>query len=173
LYHSFHYRKSKNYIKEKYGVSIDILEAKLEDLVKTSHLKIMPISITEESQAYEDGIALDLSNKDKDGTYLYCPSGSAQSAFILRMAGLETEDYSSALELLIGKELYIITCSRDVIAIANKETKEICVLNTFYTRGEDDYNIRNVKMLEEKYGIAPNSLDNRIKMLIKNNEESK
>ncbi|MDE5630922.1 MAG: hypothetical protein K2I70_04910, partial [Bacilli bacterium] len=147
-----------NYIREKYDVSVDVLEAKLEDLVKTSHLEIVPMTITEDSKAFKDGINLELMDEAKNGTNIYCPSGSIQSGFALRMAGLETEDYGTALEKLVGMEVYLVECSLDVIAVVNKETKEICVINTFYGREIEHYNTRNVKMLEEKYGIAPSSI---------------
>lgn len=162
-----------NYVKENYGVQVDLLEARLEDLIKTSHLKIVPLSIIDGSEAYEDGIDLVIGNESRDKTHIYCPSGSIQSKFILKMAGLEVEDYNAALERLLGKEIYAVLCLRDVIAIVDKETKEICILHTLYGREVEHYNHRNVKMLEEKYGITSNSLDNRIKMLLKNNEESK
>lgn len=160
-----------NYIKEKYGVQIDTLEASLEDLVKTSHLKIYTLPISDESKAYEDGISFELNNS-VDGTYIYCPSGSEQAKFALKMAGLEEENYPEALNVLMGRELYVVACSRDVIAIVDKETKEMCLLHTFYSR-EEKSRMGNVKQLETKHGITEKSLDNRIKMLIKNNEESK
>lgn len=164
-----------NYIKETYGVRMDTLETQLDDLIKTSHLRIVPMSITDKSKAYDDGIYLELGNKFQDGTHLYCPSGSLQSEFFLRMAGLEMEDYEAALEKLVNREFYLVVCSRDMIAVANKETKEVCVLYTFYDRSKDEEDITNryIKMIEDKYGIVPSSLDGRIKMLLKNNEESK
>ncbi|MDE6292095.1 MAG: hypothetical protein K2L98_00275, partial [Bacilli bacterium] len=60
-----------NYIKETYGVQMDTLEAQLDDLIKTSHLRIVPMSIIDKSKAYEDGIYLELGNEFRDGTHLY------------------------------------------------------------------------------------------------------
>ena len=162
-----------NYIKETYGVQEDTLDACLDDLIKTSHLRINPMTVTNKSNAYEDGLELELGNDKREGTYVYCPSGSPQSEFFLKMAGLETEDYKAALEKLMGQEVYVILCALDVIAIVNKETKDICVIHTFYQRSVDKGDSGNIKMLEEKHGISPNSLDNRIMKILKNKEESK
>lgn len=162
-----------NYIKETYGVKEDTLDACLDDVTKTSHLRINPMSITNESAAYEDGIELELGNDNQQGTYVYCPSGTPQAEFFLKMAGLETEDYALALEKIMGQEVYVILCALDVIAVVNKETKDICVMHTFYQRSAAKGDSGNIKMLEDKYGITPNSLDNRIMKILKNKEESK
>ena len=154
------------YIEETYGVGVDILEAMIKEAIKDHLLKITPVKVTEKSVVAEWGIWLKLDNGIY-GTEIPCPTGTSRGNFVLKIAGDET-DMSKALEKIIGREMYVVLWSLNVLAMVDKETQEICVFYADYSLDGELEKSSAVKELEERRGVDAKTLDIRIKRLIEN-----
>lgn len=159
------------YIKEKYGMSVDILETTILEAIKDDCLGITPLIVDDESHLIENGLGISL-EKDKTGTLVICPKDTEIGNFILKSAGVTDGNFKAALDNLMGREFYVIDFALEVIALVDKETKEICILRDSYDLNGNYEKGSNLKRLEER-GIAPDSLDLRVKRLVNNEERSK
>lgn len=160
--------ENMNYIKEQYGLREDTLEATILDALRDSYLRINEVMVTSESVVGENGLILDFSS-DVNTTRLAFPKNTDLEEYILGIVG--TDDLEDARVNLLGRAFYVVDYALEVIAIVDKNTKKMCVLRANYDKDGNLEGYTNLKKIED-LGIAPESLDIRVKRLI-NKEESK
>lgn len=151
------------YIEKKYGISVEQLEVAIKEAIKDFYLDIIPVKVSDESYANSEKLVLILSN-EKEAWFVACPRETEQGAFVLKIA----KEENNMIEALkkIGREMYLITYGGDIVAIADKNTKDICVLRVCYSLCGDSETNLDIIELEKRRGIEASTLDVRIKRLI-------
>ncbi len=158
------------YIEDTYGINVDILEAMLLEELRDSYLKVKKFKVDAKSFLNKKGLALHMSD-DSHCTLIICPKDSIPGKYMLKLAGVENGDCEEALKRLMGREFYVVDFALEILAVADKETKEVCVLRVSYDMDGNLENVDNFKKVEAR-GINAESIGTRVKRLVNREERS-